>query len=253
MTAVLECAPAAVELEVAAQPAAAAAPHPSTEELVRSHLPLAHHLVREVSRRIPSHVVRDDLLSAAMFALATSARSFDASLGTSFAGFASMRIRGALTDELRSMDWATRSVRTKARQVETTRRELEHQLGRTPTTPQIATALGLTVAELSTIESDTARADVVSLHALPNEADDLLPGVEDGPESFALRRETLVELRTAIDALPPRLAFVVTQYFFGQRKMRDIAAELGVTESRVSQLRSEALVVLRARMRPDEA
>lgn len=220
----------------------------TVEELVRSHLPLAHHLVREVSSRVPSHVLRDDLVSAAMFALATSARSFDASMGTSFAAYASMRIRGALTDELRSLDWATRSVRSKARQVDITRRELQHQLGRTPNSQQVAAALGLTAAELAAIESDTARADVVSLHALPNDADDLLPGVEDGPESFALRRETLIELRAAIDELPSRLSFVVEQYFFGQRKMHDIAAELGVTESRVSQLRTQALRQLRTLM-----
>jgi RNA polymerase sigma factor for flagellar operon FliA len=248
MTAVLER-PASIEQPIAAPVAGVTAA--AVEELVRSHLPLAHHLVREVSNRVPAHVLRDDLVSAAMFALATSARSFDASMGTSFAAYASMRIRGALTDELRSMDWATRSVRSKARQVDATRRDLEHQLGRTPTTPQLAAALGVTVAELATIESDTARADVVSLHALPNDADDLLPGVEDGPESFALRRETLVELRAAIDGLPSRLSFVVEQYFFAQRKMHDIAAELGVTESRVSQLRTEALVRLRALMHSD--
>jgi RNA polymerase sigma factor FliA len=220
----------------------------SVEDLIRSHLPLAMHLVREVSSRVPAHVVRDDLESAAMYALTASALSFDAGLCTSFAAYASMRIRGALTDELRSMDWASRSVRAKAKQVEMARHDLAQRLGSTPTNSDLAAELRLSTTQVSAIEADAARADVVSLHAVLSEADGFLPAVSDGPETFVLRRETLLELREAIERLPHRLSYVVTAYFFDQRKMRDIAADLGVTESRVSQLRSQALVQLRAVM-----
>jgi RNA polymerase sigma factor for flagellar operon FliA len=220
------------------------------DELVRQHLPLVGHLVREVSARVPAHVHRDDLVSAAMYALAASAKSFDPSLGAPFGRFASIRIRGALTDELRSMDWASRAVRGKARQVDATRSSLAQVLGRIPTSTEIARAMGVATSELATIESDTHRACVVQLQALStDESADLVPERAEGPEALVLKREQVGYLRDAIALLPDRLRTVVEQYFFQQRKMTDIAEDLGVTESRVSQLRSEALAMLREGMR----
>ena len=220
------------------------------ESLVRRHLPLVGHMVRETANRVPAHVNRDDLTSAAMFALAKSAQSFDPRLGTSFAGFATIRIRGAITDELRSMDWASRGVRGKGRNVEATRQALSQTLGRGVSDIEVAAALGISVRELAACEADIARASVMSLHALsPEHSEDLLPSHEEGPENMLLRREQLGYLHDAVSELPERLRFVVEQYFFAQRRMVDIAAELGVTESRVSQLRSEALVLMREGMR----
>src|SRR2546430_16513483 len=89
------------------------------EDLVRAHLPLVGHLVRELLGRVPAHVSRDDLVSAGMAALATAAKGYDPARGTSFGGFASVRIRGALLDELRGLDWASRSVRARARPIDT--------------------------------------------------------------------------------------------------------------------------------------
>ena len=220
-----------------------------TDALVRAHLPLVEHLVREVASRIPSHVDRDELTSAAMYALATSARSFDPSVGTSFGSFASIRIRGALTDELRSMDWASRSVRAKARVVESARAEITQRLGRAPSARELAGAMNMSASELAAVEADVHRAAVQSLQALgPDEGAELLPEGGDGPEALLLRREQLGYLRDAVAELPDRLRTVVEQYFFQQRRMADIAADLGVTESRVSQLRSEALAWLREGM-----
>ncbi len=226
----------------------------TVDELVRAHLPLVGHLVRELVNRLPAHVNRDDLVSAGMMALVLSAKSFDAARGVPFGRFAAIRIRGALTDELRTMDWASRAVRGKARELETTRNELAARLGRTPRREEVAQAMGVGVADLDAVDSDVARASVLSLQGLtPDDGAELLPTAGDGPENLLLRREQIGYLHDAIGELPERLRTVVEQYFFQQRKMVDIAADLGVTESRVSQLRSEALVLLRAGMRAQDA
>ncbi len=216
------------------------------DAVVRSHLPLVGHLVREMLGRLPAHVSREDLVSAGMAALAHAAKGFDPSRGIPFGSFATTRIRGALLDELRGLDWASRSVRTRARKVETTQQELTATLGRTPTQTELAEALGVAPEELKAIGEDVQRAVVLSLQGFTaGTAEDLVPERTPGPEDLILHREKIGYLHHAVNALPERLRHVVTAYFFQERAMTDIAAELGVTESRISQLRSEALVLLR--------
>jgi RNA polymerase sigma factor for flagellar operon FliA len=223
------------------------------DALVRAHLPLVGHLVRELLTRVPSHVNRDDLTSAGMLALAMAAKGFDATRGVPFGRFAAIRIRGALTDELRTMDWASRAVRGKAREIEATRTQLTAMLGRAPRREEVAQAMGVSVRDVDGVDADVQRASVLSLQGLtPDDGAELLPTGGDGPEGLLIKREQLGYLRDAITELPERLRIVVQQYFFEQRKMADIAAELGVTESRVSQLRSEALVLLREGMQAVE-
>ncbi|WP_432995755.1 sigma-70 family RNA polymerase sigma factor [Dactylosporangium sp. CA-233914] len=214
--------------------------------MVRSHLPLVGHLVREMLGRLPAHVSREDLISAGMAALAGAGRSFDPSRGIPFGSFATNRIRGALLDELRGLDWASRSVRARARRVETVQQELTGRLGRTPTQQELAEAMGVAVEELKTIDEDVQRAVVLSLQGFTaGSAEELVPERTAGPEDLILHRERIGYLHQAINALPERLRRVVTAYFFQERPMNDIAEELGVTESRISQLRAEALVLLR--------
>jgi RNA polymerase sigma factor FliA len=216
------------------------------DSLVRTHMPLVGHLVRELLTRLPAHVNRDDLVSAGTMALVLSARGFDASRGVPFGRFAAIRIRGALTDELRSMDWASRAVRGKARDIDAARNSLTAALGRAPRRDELASAVGVAVTELDAVDADVQRAAVLSLQALtPDNGGELLPSIRETPEGLLLKREELGYLRDAIEELPERLRTVVHGYFFEQRKMTDIADELGVTESRVSQLRSEALALLR--------
>jgi RNA polymerase sigma factor FliA len=251
----VEAAPAAnkatndtTDLDVAAElPALPEAPV-STEELIRAHFPLVHHLVRDLVGRIPSHVRRDELVSAGMLALVTSAKSFDASRGVVFARYAAIRIRGALADELRSMDWASRTVRAKAREVDTVTNQLA-ATGHQPTPSEIAAAMGVAVSEVNEIAVDVRRAATVSLQALPGDGADRLSAPGANPESIVLGREQLGHLRDAVAELPERLRHVVECYFYQQRTMADIARELGVTESRVSQIRSEALALMRDAMR----
>jgi RNA polymerase sigma factor FliA len=224
---------------------------PTTEELVRGNLPLVGHIVRGVLSRVPSHVSRDELISAGMYALAVSAASFDASRGVPFARFAAIRIRGAITDELRTMDWASRAVRSKAREVETVRGELQRQFGRTASNDEVAHTMGVSVAELNSVDADVQRASVLSLQAITADGGDSepLPTRDEGPDGLLVRREQIGYLHDAIEELPERLRVVIKEYFFEQRKMSEIAADLGVTESRVSQMRSEALGMIRAGMK----
>src|SRR5579859_4264689 len=131
------------------------------DELVREHLPLVGHLVRELLRRLPTHVSRDDLVSAGMAALAGAAKAYDPERGIPFRHFATARIRGALLDELRSLDWASRSVRSRARQVEVVAQRLTATLGREPSDRELAEALGVAVDEVHSVGEDVQRAVVL--------------------------------------------------------------------------------------------
>jgi RNA polymerase sigma factor for flagellar operon FliA len=220
------------------------------EQLVREHLPLVGFLVTEAASKVPSHVNRDDLTSAGMLALTQAAQSFDPERGVPFGRYATLRIRGALIDELRSRDWATRSVRTKARQRAAATESLSAILGRLPTSHEVAEHLGMSVDELAAIEEDVHRSVVLSIHGVAEagDLDSLLPHDEPGPEQVLLSRERDAYLLDAVAALPERLRTVVAGYYFSERPMADIAEELGVTESRVSQMHSEALSLLRGGM-----
>jgi RNA polymerase sigma factor for flagellar operon FliA len=207
---------------------------------------LVGHLVREMLARVPGHVNRDDLQSAGYAALVAAARGFDASRGVPFARFAAARVRGALLDELRGLDWASRSVRQRARRTDTARQQLTAELGRTPTAAEVAEHLGVRVEEISSADDDVQRAVVFSLQGFTTgTAEDMVSEPSPGPEEMLLRRERLGYLRDAVEVLPERLRAVVVGYFFEERPMVHIAKELGVTESRVSQLRAEALALLR--------
>ncbi len=216
------------------------------EELIRAHIPLVGHIVRDMLSRVPNHVHRDDLTSGGLAALVTAARGFDPQRGIPFHRFATTRIRGALLDELRSLDWASRSVRSRARRADTAREQLMNTLGRTPTAEELAAALGTTTGEISNTTNDVQRAVVLSLQGFATgAAEDLVTERAAGPEDTLLRREQIGYLHHAVEALPERLRKVVTEYYLDERPMAEIADELGVTESRVSQLRSEALALLK--------
>src|SRR3954466_222485 len=216
------------------------------ELLIRQHMPLVGHLVREMLFKVPPHVHRDDLASAGYAALVTAAKAFDSERGIPFGRFAAARVRGALLDELRSMDWATRSVRSRARRADVARQELTTQLGRTPTPQELAELLGVAVGELSTVDDDVQRAAVLSLQGFATgTAEDMVTETSLNPEEMLLHRERVGYLHDAVAVLPERLRFVVEASFLQERPLSEVAEELGVTESRVSQLRTEALALLR--------
>jgi RNA polymerase sigma factor for flagellar operon FliA len=216
----------------------------STDELVEQNLPLVGYHVSEMLMRVPRTVNRDDLASAGSLALVLAARNYDASTGVPFARYAALRIRGALLDELRSMDWATRGARHRARELTTTSETLEGTLGRAPSREELAAALGTNVAGVDQARDDAARR-VLSLDATVHPLAELVADCGPGPEESLLVVERLQFLRAGVSELPERLRYIVEELFLNDRPVADLAAELGVTQSRVSQLRTEALTLLR--------
>jgi RNA polymerase sigma factor FliA len=217
------------------------------EDLVSENLRLVAHLVAERVRRVPPHVRRDELLSAGYAALVAAARGFDPAKGVPFSRYAALRIRGALVDELRSADWAMRSVRAAARRQQAAHEELTATLGRVPTTEEVASHLGVDAQTVITTNADLHRAQVLSTDAFsPNmNAADLLLDANPTPEQVLEARERIGFLRDAVAELPARLRTVIEGCFFDERPMVEIATELGLTPSRISQMRADALVLLR--------
>jgi RNA polymerase sigma factor FliA len=217
-----------------------------TDSLVAQHLPLVGHIVRETAARVPSHVDKDDLSSAGMIALVSASRAFDPERGIPFARYAATRIRGAIVDELRSLDWASRSVRRRGREIDAARASLAASQRRVPDDIQVAEALGLSLAEVQQSADDLARASVLSLDVDADQTfADVLPASEPTPDAQLEHRERLEYLDEAVEELPERLRLVIRGYFIDERPMAELADELGVTESRISQMRAEALVLLK--------
>ena len=186
-----------------------------------------------------------------MLGLLQAARSFDPTRGVDFAGFAKVRIRGALLDELRSRDWASRSVRGLARRAEGAVDDLTATLHRAPSTSEVAAQLGVDVATITQLTADVDRATVLNYESVVlggADGESVLPAMEPDPEAQVLARERVNYLHDAVGVLPERLRHVVVASFFEDRSLQDIADELGVTESRVSQIRTEALGLLREGM-----
>ena len=218
------------------------------EHLVRDHLGLVGHLAREAAARLPRHLDADDLVGAGSLALVQAARTFDPALGVPFARFAGTRIRGAMIDHMRQRDWATRSVRSRARSLAAAAEELTKALHRVPSDTELAAAAGMTEQEVREVLQGTDRATLLSLDPLAAGEEGLGAGIQDrapGPEEALVAAERLGYLRDAIAELPERARRVVTGYYLEDRQLTEIAEELGVTQSRASQLRSEGLDLLR--------
>jgi RNA polymerase sigma factor for flagellar operon FliA len=220
------------------------------DELVREHLPLVHHVVADVVGRVPRHIPRDELTSAALFGLVQASQSYDPARGVTFERYARRRMQGALLDDLRSRDWASRGVRSQARRIRTVTDELTVTLGRIPSTEEAGAAAGLTAAEVGRLNDDVHRATVLNYDSVFRDSEDCdalsAPGADPG--EVILRRERKAYLLDAVAALPERLRTVIVGCFFEERAMLDLAQELGVTESRVSQMKAEALALLREGM-----
>lgn len=220
------------------------------EELVLAHLPLVGHIVSERIGSLPAHVSRDELVSAGYTALVQASRTFDPARGVPFGRYAATRIRGALVDELRTQDWASRSVRVRARRRDEAHDALVATLRRAPTPEELAAHMGVDVAQLAATNDDLHRAVVLSLQGFGTEVDTegLVTSPEPSPDEQLVQHERVGYLLDAVAELPERLRQVVEGYFLQERPMQEIAEELGVTESRVSQIRAEALVLLKDAM-----
>ena len=208
--------------------------------LVADNLPLVGYLVSDLCAR-STHLSREDLASVGAIGLVLAADSFDPKAGVPFGAYARRRISGALLDELRSMDWAGRGTRQRITALKAIRETLAAQLGRTPTHDEMAAALGLTREQVRSSLADAAR----TVGTLDETADAIMADFA-GPEDALVARERTDYLRVAVAALPERLKYIVSEIYLEGRAVKDVAAELGLTSSAVSQQRSEALRLIRS-------
>lgn len=218
------------------------------ERLIREHMYLVGYAVSQLATRIPRHVNRDDLESAGMAALAMAARGFDPDRGVRFDRYANTRIKGALLDELRRADWATRSVRSRARQVAAVSEKLTPVLGRTPMPVEIAGALGWDPREVIEVADNVNRAVVLTFDGMTAEGISIGESVADDgltPDLEIEENEKRGYLVDAVASLPERLRQVIVGSFLEDKTMAVLADEIGVTESRISQMRTEALALLK--------
>ena len=221
-------------------------------EMIEANLPLVKHIVFQVAVHFPRHVDRDELARSGALGLVEAARRYDEDRGVPFERFAAQRIRGAILDSVRAADWAPRSVRSLARKLENTEQRLATDLGRVPNKEEIAEALGMSQSELNRLQDRRYRSVVLALeHETSDEVekdltlvDVLVDEQSPEPSNELESRELHGYLRDAVALLPERHRLVVVGYFLEGHTSQDLADFLGVTESRVSQLRSEALLML---------
>ena len=219
--------------------------------LLMEHLPTVRYLARRIHERLPQHVELDDLVSAGVVGLIDAFSKFDHTKKVQFKSYAQFRIRGAILDSLRTLDWSPRELRRKGRAVEEAIRAVTHRVGRAPSEQEIAREMGLSLAEYQLLLGDLKGLEIGSLHMERSEdsGDEELayvPGSpEDDPLFRCLKSEMKQHLADAIDDLPEKERMVLTLYYYEELTMKEIGLTLGVVESRVSQIHSSAVMRLR--------
>lgn len=220
------------------------------DELLKQHLPAVRRQALALQVKLPAGVELDDLIQAGTLGLLDATRRFDPTAGVTFGTFASQRIRGAMIDELRTRDWLPRSVRRKAREMDACVRRLEQQHGRPPEEREIAAEMGIGINEYHELLADTNNGyllpfeDVVEERGEPEDAS----GADASPMNQLLDEEHRERLKAAIEALPEREKLMITLYYQEDLNLKEIGAVLGVSESRVCQLHSQAVSRMRARL-----
>ena len=222
-------------------------------ELIETHIPLVKHIVFQVAVHFPRHVEREELARAGALGLVEAAQRYSPDRGIPFQRFAARRVRGAMLDSVRAADWAPRSVRRLSRRFDAMEQQLASELGRAPQTKETAEALGMKPAEVSKLRSQLYRSVVLALeHDVDGENGedlnllDVLPDRANlEPDEQLEGRELYAYLQDAISLLPERHRLVIVGYFLEEKTSVELARFLGVTESRVSQLRSDTIEMLR--------
>ena len=225
-----------------------------SDELVEATLTLVDRVVAQVAGSFPQHVDRAELRRAGALGLVEAAHRWDAERGVPFEGYAAWRIRGAVLDAARAADWAPRSVRSLSRRIDAAEQALFTELGRRPTDAEVASAIGLDPSVLTRTRAAVVRSAPVALDRSVRAGDDgadltvadLLVDLRQGePVELLERRELVGYLHDAVELLDERHRHVIVGTFFEGRSSVELARELGVTESRVSQIRAEAIAQLR--------
>lgn len=225
--------------------------HGSTNDIVERHGELVRRIAHHLAARLPASVEIDDLIQAGMLGLIDAARNFQADQGAAFETYASIRIRGAMIDEIRRGDWVPRSVHRKYRDMIGATRDIEQRTGSAATSQQVAAALGIDVDEYHRMVEKAARGQLVSLDAHMDEHDGeprLSASGTATPARDFEHRAFRAALGGAIADLPEREQLVLSLYYEQELNLREIGAVLSVSESRVCQIHGQAVVRLRARL-----
>jgi RNA polymerase sigma factor for flagellar operon FliA len=229
------------------------------DRLILTYAPLVKYVAGRLGSGLPAHVDENDLVSYGLLGLIGAIERFDPNRDIKFETYAIARIKGSIIDELRAMDWVPRSVRSRARDIERAIGELERKLHRAPTDEEIAEKLGVSTDDLNESLSEIGRSSIAALDELwtissggGGDQVALIDTIEDtqGPEpqSELAQTELKEALGEAIARLPEREKLVVTLYYYEELTLREIGEVLGVTESRVSQLHTKAILRLKARL-----
>ncbi|HAT41348.1 MAG TPA: RNA polymerase sigma factor FliA [Rheinheimera sp.] len=221
------------------------------QQLVERHAPLVKRIAYHLLARLPASVQADDLIQSGMIGLIEAAKNFDGSKGASFETFAGIRIRGAMIDEIRRGDWTPRSVHRNARLIADTIAELEAELGRDVKDVEVAEKLDITLDEYHHMLSDVSSGRIIGIEDL-GVTEDALVTADDSEHDHLFEEQANDAFQQAliknISSLPEREAIVLSLYYNDELNLKEIGEVLSVSESRVSQIHSQALVRLRARM-----
>jgi RNA polymerase sigma factor for flagellar operon FliA len=231
------------------------------DRLILTYAPLVKYVAGRLGSGLPAHVDDDDLISYGLLGLIGAIERYDPDRDVKFETYAIARIKGSIIDELRAMDWVPRSVRARARDIERAIAELERRLHRAPTDEEIADKVGISPAELEDSLTDISRSSIAALDELwtvntggggGGDQVALIDTIEDAdapdPQSSLSQTEMKEAVGEAIARLPEREKLVVTLYYYEELTLREIGEVLGVTESRVSQLHTKAILRLKARL-----
>ena len=227
--------------------------------LIERYLPLVSSIAARLAMTLPEHVDQDDLYSAGLVGLLQALRNYDPTSNASFETYARTRVRGAMLDDLRKMDWVPRTVHEKARKIQTVMAQLEQKLGRAPTEAQMAKALSLSLSEYGKLLTEIRPATFICLDTVSSEdeASDLHDVVanltDEGPFEKISQRELKLVILERLKELPAMQRKVLALYYAEDLHLREIAEVVGLTESRICQIHTQAILSIRTYLQRFEA
>jgi RNA polymerase sigma factor FliA len=226
----------------------------STDDLILQHVPFVKYHAYRLAAQLPSSVEIDDLINAGVLGLMDAAAKFDPSRGVKFKTYAELRIRGAMIDGLRELDWVPQAVRRKGKELREARERLQHQLGREVDDQEVCREIGMDIKELHELREQLSGRSIGTFCESPNQAEgenqvEYYPdSLSNGPHFQFQKQELRKILAGAIDQLDPKERLVVSLYYFEELTMKEIGAVLGVKEARVSQIHTKAVIHLRRKL-----
>lgn len=225
------------------------------DDLILRFTPLTKLIVNRIALRLPPHVDTEDLINAGVIGLMDAIEKYDPMRGTSFKTYAEFRIKGAILDELRTLDWFPRSIRQKVNRLESTYADLERQLGRAATDEEVAEALNIDLEGFYEILAQASAVSLVSLYDMGREEGEdrsfleCIASGEQDPAAALESQEVFETIGRAIEKLPEKERMVISLYYYDELTMKEIGKVLNLTESRVSQIHTKAVLRLRAKLR----